>query len=143
MHPAFCYNCHVDLSLSASEIRLLRHLALADMPYSAEDATPAAVRGLDDERMHNDVQLLAWRGMVTIEGGLLTLTARGAAAYYAAEVELLSVRLVDVSTLTDGLEQLSPSLAREMHAIRQVAAGEWLLDAAMRYVSGEDGSGTD
>ncbi|GGT40450.1 hypothetical protein GCM10014713_37770 [Streptomyces purpureus] len=100
-HPTICYNCFVNLSLSASECRLLRHLALADMPYSDQDATPAAVRGLDGEQIQDDVRSLKWRGMVAAEGGSLSLTPLGAAAHYAAQVELLSARLVDMSVLAD------------------------------------------
>ncbi|MDH2392386.1 hypothetical protein QCN29_27140 [Streptomyces sp. HNM0663] len=133
----------MDLSLSASEFRLLRHLALADMPYSDEETTPAAVRGLDDEKMQDDVRSLAWRGMVAADGSNLSLTPLGAAAHYAAEVELLSARLVDVSALADRLERLAPSLAREMHAVRQVTAGAWSLEEARRYVSDKDGTDAD
>ncbi|MGW8551610.1 hypothetical protein [Streptomyces tubercidicus] len=133
----------MDLSLSASEFRLLRHLALADMPYSDEDATPAAVRGLDVEKMQDDVRSLTWRGMVAADGSSLSLTALGAAAHHAAEAELLSARLVDVSVLADGIEGLSPSLAREMHAVRQVAEGAWPLEKARRYISGKVGTDTD
>lgn len=133
----------MDLALSASECRLLRHLALADMPYSDQDATPVAVRGLDDEKMQNDVRSLTWRGMVAAEGGSLSLTPLGAAAHYAAEVESLSARLVDVSVLADELERLTPSLAREMHAVRQVAVGAWPLEQATRYGSGKNAADAD
>jgi hypothetical protein len=133
----------VDLSLSASECRLLRHLALADMPYSDQDATPAAVRGLDGEHIQDDVRSLKWRGMVAAEGGSLSLTPLGAAAHYAAQVELLSARLVDMSVLADELERLNPSLAREMHAVRQVAVGAWSLEEATRYGSGKNAADAD
>lgn len=81
--------------------------------------------------------------MVAAEGGSLSLTPLGAAAHYAAEVELLSARLVDVSVLADELERLTPSLAREMHAVRQVAEGAWLLEQAKHYGSGKNAEDAD
>jgi hypothetical protein len=125
----------VDLSLSTSECQLLRHLVLADMPYVDQDAVAVAVRGLDEETVQDDVRSLTWRGMVAADGGRLSITPLGAAAHYASEVEHLSARLVDVVTLADELEHLAPALAREMHAVRQVAQGAWPLEQATRYAS--------
>lgn len=125
----------MDLSLSPSECHLLRHLALADMPYSDEDMTSASVRNLDEEALRDDVPTLTWRGMVTVDDGRLSITPLGAAAHYASEAAELSARLVDVHTLAEELERLSPARAREAHAIRQLAQGAWSLEQAMRSAS--------
>ena len=127
----------MDLSISASEARLLRHLTLADIPYTLHDVAPLASRGLDEEQVQEDVLSLTWRGMVAADGGSLSITPLGAAAHYASEVEELSARLVDVCTLTDELERLAPSLTHETHAIRQVAQGTWSLEQATQYASGK------
>ncbi|MCX4701236.1 hypothetical protein [Streptomyces sp. NBC_01373] len=125
----------MDLSLSASQSQLLRHLVLADMSYANQDAAAVAARGLDEETVQDDVQSLTWRGMVAADGGRLSITPLGAAAHYASEVEYLSARLVDVVTLADELEHLTPASAREMHTVRQVAQGAWSLEQATAYAS--------
>ncbi|MFI1964066.1 hypothetical protein ACH429_08005 [Streptomyces pathocidini] len=123
----------MELSLSASEARLLSQLALASIRYAADDAIALAVRGLDEEQVHNDIQSLTWRGMVAADGDFLSLTPLGAAAHYACEAEELSARLVDVCTLADALEHLHPNLACGTHAVRQVAQGAWSLERARQY----------
>ncbi|MFH0175484.1 hypothetical protein [Streptomyces cacaoi] len=125
----------MDLSLSPSEDRLLRHLALADMPYADQDLIPVSARGLNEADVPDDVRTLTWRGMVATDEGSLSLTPLGAAAHYASEAERLTSRLVDVSTLADELERLVPALARETHAVRQVAQGTWSLEQALRFAS--------
>ncbi|MFD5319823.1 hypothetical protein [Streptomyces sp. NPDC127098] len=127
----------MDLFLSASESRLLRHLALADIPYTDDDTIALAVRGLDEEEVRDDARSLAWRGMVTAEADRLSITPLGAAAYYAFEVEQLTVRLSDVCALVDELERAAPALARQTRAVRQVAQGAWTLEEATRYTSAD------
>ena len=127
----------MDLFLSASESRLLRHLTLADIPYSEEDAIALAVRGLDEDEVREDARSLAWRGMVAAEGDRLSITPLGAAAYYAYEVEQLTARLSDVCALVDELERVAPALGRQTCAVRQVAQGTWSLEEAIRYASAD------
>ncbi|WP_406507010.1 hypothetical protein [Streptomyces sp. NBC_00212] len=47
---------------------------------------------------------------------------------------MLSDRLVEVSVFADELERRAPSLAAELHALRQLAEGAWSVGEATAYV---------
>ncbi|WP_157855222.1 hypothetical protein [Kitasatospora purpeofusca] len=105
---------------------------IAEIP--SPDPIAAAVRGLDEESNTSDVQTLSWMGLLEVTGEGLVITARGKAAYFEAEYAAVEERLAEVSAFADELQRLTPSLAPEMHALRQLAEGAWNRTEAAAYV---------
>jgi hypothetical protein len=104
----------------------------AEIPFP--DATAAAVRGLDETSITDDVRTLSWMGLLEVTGEGLAITPRGRAARLEVECATLEERLVEVSAFAGELQRRTPSLSVEMHALRQLAEGAWSITEAAKYV---------
>lgn len=104
------------------------------MPYPDSDGFASAARGLDESSVQDDARVLSWMGLVAVTGDHLAITPPGRAAYFEAECSELSARLAEVNVFADEIERRSPSLAAELHALRQIAEGVWSVDEATEYV---------
>ncbi|WP_167746269.1 hypothetical protein [Streptomyces melanosporofaciens] len=81
-----------------------------------------------------DLEDLSWMGLLEVKGEHLAITPRGRAAHFEAECAALSARLAEVSVFADTLQQRTPSLGAELHALRQLADGAWSVTEAVAYV---------
>ncbi|MFC7217920.1 hypothetical protein ACFQLX_07025 [Streptomyces polyrhachis] len=122
----------MHLTLSSSQLQLLHHLTLADIPYP--DAVAVAARGLNEATVTDDVRTLSRSGLLEVTGEHLAITPRGKAAHFEAQYAVLAERLVEVSVFADELQRRTPSLSVEMHALRQLAEGAWSGAEAAAYV---------
>lgn len=130
-----CEDATVPVSipvLTASERRLLGHLALADFPHPDVQPGSAAARELDEDQLRADIEVLRRAGMVTVEG-LMSITDLGMVAYLAAERNDLEATLVDVSALADELQRRDP-VSAVPHVLRQLAQGIWSLEQALAHL---------
>jgi hypothetical protein len=116
---------------------------LAEMPHPHRGAASLAARGLNEDRVREDVNSLAWMGLLDTDGDSVSITSQGIAVHYEAESEALTARLVDVVTFADELELRSPALDDELHALRQLAQGAWTLEKAITHVNRKSPPGDD
>ncbi|MFF9867072.1 hypothetical protein ACF1G0_16900 [Streptomyces sp. NPDC013953] len=121
-------------ALSPSQLHLLQHLMLAEVPHPDTDPVSVAVRDLEEASIADDVQTLSWMGLLEVRGKRLAITPRGRAVHFEAECAVLSTRLAEVSGFADDLQRRTPSLSAELHALRQLADGAWSVTEAMAYV---------
>ncbi|MEU9143603.1 hypothetical protein [Streptomyces sp. NPDC048349] len=104
----------------------------AEIPSA--DAIAVAVRGLDETSIASDVQTLSWMGLLEVTGERIAITPHGRAACLEAECASLEKRLVEVSVFADELQRRTPSLSREMYALRQLAEGAWGVTEATAHL---------
>ncbi|MFJ9869833.1 hypothetical protein [Streptomyces sp. NPDC101165] len=121
-------------ALSPSQLQLLQHLMLAEVPHPDTDPAAVAVRDLEEASITDDVQTLSWMGLLEVRGEHLAITPHGRAVHFEAECAVLSARLAEVSVFADDLQRRTPSLGAELHALRQLADGAWSLTEAVAYV---------
>ncbi|MFF1914488.1 hypothetical protein ACFVYE_23320 [Streptomyces sp. NPDC058239] len=121
-------------ALSPSQLQLLQHLMLAEVPHPDTDPVAVAVRDLEEASITDDVRTLSWMGLLEVVGERLAITPRGTAVHFEAECAVLSARLVAVSVFADELQRRTPSLGAELHALRQLAEGAWSVTEATAYV---------
>ncbi|MQY40020.1 hypothetical protein SRB17_80490 [Streptomyces sp. RB17] len=107
---------------------------LAEVPHPDTDPVAVAVRDLEEASIANDVRTLSWMGLLEVRGERLAITPHGRAVHFEAECAALSARLAEVSAFADDLQRRTPSLAAEMHALRQLADGTWSVAEAVAYV---------
>ncbi|MEU8731755.1 hypothetical protein AB0C68_20540 [Streptomyces tendae] len=120
--------------LSPSQLQLLRHLMLAEVPHPDADPVSVAVRDLEEASLPGDVQTLSWMGLLEVRAERLAITPRGRAVHFEAECAVLSTRLAEVTAFADDLQRRTPSLSAELHALRQLVSGAWSVTEAMAYV---------